>query len=76
MINPRKVQTWHQRFFDRACGRKIYRTGFQLGQMDRFSRKTSRTATEAEEYGARVIVRWVRLYDAAVVAMINKEPTI
>ena len=67
MTNPRKVRTWHTRINDRARGRKFYRVAFELPQHTRVSRKTFPTATEAQEYALKVILRWMRLYDAALV---------
>jgi hypothetical protein len=74
MINPHKVQTWHERFTDRARGTKFYRTGFQVDNVARYGRRKFRTAVEAEDYGTLVTLRWRRLYDARIVAML--EPTI
>lgn len=74
LTNPRKVQTWHQKFINRARGLKVYRAGFEMtGGIAKFSRKHFRTANEAEGYGLRVILRWMRLYDAALLAMVGDE---
>lgn len=74
MINPRMVQTWHEKFTDRARGKKFYRTGFELPGHAKFSRRAFRSASEAEDYGVKVLLRWFRLYDAAVLAMANPSP--
>lgn len=39
----------------------------------KFSLRRFRTAAEAEGYGACVILRWMRLYDAALLAMVGDE---
>lgn len=66
MINPRMVQTWRAKFNDRARGEKFYRAGFELPRGSKFSRRKFRTASEADDYAVRVILRWMRLYDAAL----------
>ncbi len=67
MINPRRITHWHQKFSSRSHGGKFYRTGFQMSpEISRFSRAKFKTATQAEDYGARLILRWIRLYDAAI----------
>lgn len=76
LVNPRMVQTWHEKFSDRARGTKFYRTGFELPGHAKFSRRTSKTASEAEDYGVRVLLRWFRLYDAAVLAMTSSSPAV
>lgn len=69
MINPRQITHWHQKFSRRSHGDKFYRTGFQMSHgISRFSRAQFKTATQAEDYGARLILRWMRLYDAAILA--------
>ena len=74
LTNPRKLQTWHQKFTNRARGEKFYRTGFEMpGGFAKFSLKRFRTASEAEDYGVLVILRWMRLYDAALLAMVGDE---
>ena len=75
LTNPRKVQMWHQKYINRARGQKVYRAGFEMpGGSAKFSLKYFRTASEAEGYGLRVILRWMRLYDAALLAMVGDEP--
>lgn len=66
MINPRKINTMHERFSNRARGIKFYRTGFALPNGTvQFSRAKFKTASDAEDYGVKFILRWMRLYDAA-----------
>lgn len=67
MINPRMVRTWSERFNDRARGTKFYRAGFEMPGHAKFSLAKFRTKTDAEEYAVKVILRWMRLYDAALV---------
>lgn len=65
MIDPNLLKIRHQRFADRARGTKFYRAEFKtIGGMSHFSRRQFRTATDAEDYGARVKLRWMRLRDA------------
>lgn len=74
MNDPRQITHWHQKFTSRARGEKFYRTGFQMAHgVARFSRAKFRTATQAEDYGARILLRWMRLHDAAV-GMSQIEP--
>lgn len=76
ITNPHLIQSWHQRFTDRARGVKTYRAGFQIGQVERYSRAKFRTASEADDYGDRLKLRWIRLYDALIASMVDvKEPT-
>lgn len=72
MVNPRMVKSYHQRFSDRARGKKFYRAGFELRGVARFSRRSFRTASEAEDYGARVLLRWFRLYGAALAGLVEE----
>jgi hypothetical protein len=46
MINPNLLQTWHQRFPDRARGRKLYCAGFQIGRVERYSMAQFNTASD------------------------------
>ena len=71
MTNPRKVRTWSEKFTSRAKGMKFYRTGFELGEYAKFSARSFRTASDAEQYGVRVLLRWMRLYDAAILAQMT-----
>jgi len=72
MINPRLISpTWHQRFVDRARGKKHYRAGFEIAGVARFSRRTFRTALEADQYGVRVLLRWICLYDYTISSMVE-----
>jgi len=67
MINPNKLIVWYHRTTDRARGTKLYRAGLDVPHLySRLSRRTFRTATEAVEYGERVKVRWIRLYNVAI----------
>lgn len=74
LINPRRIKTFHQRFDSRARGEKFYRTAFELGGYTKFSARKFKTATAALDYATRVILRWMRLYDAAVVEMTSASP--
>jgi len=76
MINPRQLNIWSNKFSDRARGYKHYRAGFDMPGFSRLTRRHFKTASEALEYGQRVKVRWCRLYDAAVLAIVSaQEPT-
>lgn len=68
LTNPRKITWFFTRFSDRARGVKFYRTGFDMpGKGAKFSARTFSTAIEADQYGIAVLLRWMRLYDAALV---------
>jgi hypothetical protein len=56
----------HYRVVNRGSGEKCYRAGFTVNGFPRWSSKTFRRATEAEEYGKRVIERYRRLRDYAL----------
>lgn len=74
MINPNQLVVWKQKFLDRAHGKKYYRAGFDLQSgYSNFSRRVFGTATEAMDYGKRVKARWIRLYNAAVLAMMTTQ---
>ena len=66
MIDPNSLQIWKHKITDRARGTKVYKAGFGMPGYAQLSRRKFRTATEAVSYGLRVIIRWKRLYQAAV----------
>lgn len=73
MINPHLTTTWYLKRADRARGTKTYHAGFDLpAGAARVSRKRHKTATEAIDYGKRVKVRWIRLYNAAVLLAVTE----
>lgn len=69
MINPRQIRTRSEKFTFRSTGKKLYRTGFLMRNIEQFSRQSFRTASEAHDYGVRVVLRWQRLYDAEIKRM-------
>ena len=75
MINPNHLETWRHRHTDRARGSKSYRVGFAMPGVSMISRRKFRTATEAVEYGDRVIARWKRLYAVAILQLAASAPT-
>ena len=76
IINPRnfKVAVHKVRPMYRP---KFYLSGMQQGGRVRLLRSNTRHKTfgAALDYSNKVMKRWVRLYDAAVVAMSTPEPT-
>ena len=68
MINPSALHVHQYRYSDRARGTKFYRAGFDMPGYARVSRKPFKTATAALDYGARLLARWERLYQAAILA--------
>lgn len=56
---------------------KFYLAGMQQGGRIRLLRSNTRHKTygAAVDYADKVMKRWVKLYDAAVVAMSAQEPT-
>ena len=66
MINPNNLQIYKHKFTSRARGTKYYKAGFAMPGYAQVSRRKFRTTTEAVSYGLRVIIRWKRLYAAAV----------
>lgn len=70
MINPNILVVEKVKLVDRARGKKVYAfrfAGFKLGH------RIFKTATEALEYGRRVKSRYCRLYEAAVLNMMDKD---
>lgn len=70
LLNPYKITPVRERV-DRphfAGGKRYY---MRFGPL--VTSRNFRTATEAEAYGARVLVRWYRLYDAAIAAAVMTE---
>ncbi len=69
LINPNRIQLYSQKLIDRARGQKIYRAAFVLNDIERFSRRRFRTATEAKTYAVLVKQRCVRWYDWQIAKM-------
>lgn len=70
IINPHKITPARKRINDhRFPGGHFYLMIFGHLRSGRWFKR----ASDAEAYGQRVIVRWRRLYDAAIAAMIQKE---
>ncbi len=51
-------------FVPKAPGSKLY-----VAHVGHGTRRWFKTATKAKEYAERVLIRWRRLYDAAIAAM-------
>lgn len=63
MINPHICQPKYGKMFNP----KMPGTKFYVGIVGRHGiRRYFRTATRAKEYAERVVIRWRRLYDAAM----------
>lgn len=74
LVNPRLLSVRHVRLTIRSRGVKVYRAGFYGHggySVEKVSRREFRTATEAVEYGFRVLSRWQCLYDAAVLEVMG-----
>ena len=74
MTNPHLLKTAVKREHDpRFAGGKYYLPVLHGHGYARAARRLFKRASEAESYASRLRDRWVRLYDAAVAAML--EPT-
>ncbi len=68
MLNPHMFEPKFRKWADpRFAGGKMY---FPI--ISRMTRISFKRASEAERYAARVHARWCRLYDAAVLAMVEQ----
>ena len=73
LLNPNRFRPGYAK--DKAAGRKayyprlVYPNGNDIVRMRQF-----KTATDALDYFVRLIVRWIRLYNAALAAMVTSEP--
>lgn len=63
-----KYKKWNNPTF---AGGKVYMPILSGGGWSRACRRVFKRASEAETYAIRVRDRWMRLYDAAVVAMVQ-----
>jgi len=71
MINPNMFAPKSKRWDDpHFAGGKIY-FALLAGPVVLRARRIFKRASEAETYAARLKERWIRLYDAAVVAMVE-----
>jgi hypothetical protein len=67
MINPHQIEPKYKRVNNpRFAGGHYY-----MPLVGHFTRRSFRRASEAETYAKRVHARWCRLYDAAVVEMME-----
>lgn len=72
MLNPNELVVSKQVIKNKASGEKAYCAVFTIPSFGfDFSKKIFRTASEALEYGQKVKARWMRLYDAAIIAMLE-----
>ena len=77
MINPHMLQPGYTKQFEpRFAGGKYYRPRVQVSGRIFHTRRIFGRASQAQEYSERVISRWCRLYDAAVVAKVQEPATI
>lgn len=69
MINPHKlvakVKRWNSPEF---AGGKVYLPILSGNGYAKASRKIFKRASEAQEHANKLLERWMRLYDAAVIA--------
>jgi len=67
-INPREISFYLTYISDRARGRKGWVAVFECPAplFDQLCGRWFASRDEANRYGARVLLRWVRLYDAKV----------
>lgn len=69
MINPRLLRASRVKILeDRFSGKHLYR-GYLGGRV--VNHWPFRRASEAQAYTERLLARWIRLYDAAVIAMVS-----
>jgi hypothetical protein len=76
MINPRLFKPSYRKFAP-MYRPKVYFSTLAL-QGNHYPLKTSKPfkrASDALDYSHKVLNRWCRLYDAAIVAMSTPEPT-
>lgn len=70
MINPHKLNARHiKQHHPRFAGGKFYLALLSGAGYAKTAARIFKRASEAEEYAVRLRDRWVRLYDAAVLAM-------
>lgn len=75
MTNPHLLTPIYKKQMDpHFAGNKYYLAAFRGAQFF-LTRRKFRRASEAETYASRIHARWIRLYDAAIVAMSVPEPT-
>ena len=76
LINPRNLMPKYKKWQPSPWMNKTYLCLFTDNSLGHIfeARRKFRRATEAEEYGRRLHARWVRLYDAAVMALAVPSP--
>jgi len=75
MINPHLLTPDSKRWNNpRFAGGKLYFAVLKGGIIVR-ARRLFKRGAEAEGYASRLKARWIRLYDTAVAAMVNVEPS-
>ena len=68
MLNPKQLVVGRKKIIH-PDGTKAYLFGFSGF---RAGRRIFKTASEAMQYGVRFKARWIRLYDAAMLAMVSE----
>ena len=74
MINPHLLQPMYKPWRGSRWDHKEYIPVLSGAGYTRATHRTFKRATEAKDYAIRIQSRWVRLYDAAIVAMVVPVP--
>jgi hypothetical protein len=74
MINPNLIRAGYVKIRGSNYGIKEYRPAFSRYKQAFYAHRVFKRAEDAMNYANRTKDRWIRLYDAAILAKMGEQP--